>query len=130
MHLLFKPKSRWTQQQCERAEILFKERSEIKKAYDLSMMFRSIYENSGTISEAKKRLDGWYAKVEKKNLDSFTTASESIRLNETNILNYFPNRSTSASAESFNAKLKGFRSVDRGVRDKEFFLFRISKLYG
>lgn len=129
-YLLFKPKSKWTLQQCERAEILFKEYPEIKKAYDISMMFRSFYENSKTVSEAKEKLDKWYQKVEGKNLDSFLTASESIRLRETTILNYFLNRSTNASAESFNAKLKGFRTVVRGVRDKKFFLFRISKLYG
>lgn len=129
-YLLFKPESKWTNQQCERAKIFFKEYSEIKKAYDISMLFRSFYEHSKTISEAKERLDKWHGKVEKKNLDSFITASESIRLHETNILNYFPNRSTNASAESFNAKLKGFRTVVRGVRDKKFFLFRISKLYG
>jgi len=57
-------------------------------------------------------------------------AADSIRLHEYNILNYFINRSTNASAESFNAKLKGFRAVVRAVRDKKFFLFRIAKLYG
>jgi len=45
------------------------------------------------------------------------------------ILNYFLNRSTNASAESFNAKLKAFRSVVRGVRDRKFHLFRVAKLY-
>jgi transposase len=130
MHLLFKPESKWTNQQNERSKILFTKYPEIKKAYNLSMMFRSFYENSKTISEAKEKLDKWHEKVEEKNLDSFTTASESIRLHETNILNYFPLRSTNASAESFNAKLKGFRTVVRGVKDKKFFLFRVSKLYG
>ncbi|MGJ1527283.1 hypothetical protein ACR79H_16625 [Sphingobacterium spiritivorum] len=31
--------------------------------------------------------------------------------------------------ESFNAKLKTFRSVFRGVRDAQFFLYRVMKLY-
>ncbi|MFH1089699.1 MAG: DDE transposase, partial [Candidatus Uhrbacteria bacterium] len=38
--------------------------------------------------------------------------------------------STNASAESFNAKLKGFRALVRGVRDVKFFLFRVGKVYG
>ncbi|HBR80691.1 TPA: DDE transposase, partial [Candidatus Uhrbacteria bacterium] len=46
------------------------------------------------------------------------------------ILNYFNHRSTNASAESFNAKLKGFRALVRGVRDVKFFLFRVGKIYG
>lgn len=129
-YLLFKSESKWTAQQCERAKILFNQYPEIKKAYDISMQFRSFYEHSKTVLEAKEKLDKWYRKVEEENLDSFITAAESIRLHETTILNYFINRSTNASAESFNAKLKGFRTVVRGVRDKKFFLFRISKLYG
>jgi len=129
-YLLFKSKSNWTTHQSERAIILFKEYPQLKKAYDISMSFRSFYENSKTISEGKKNLNKWYEKVEEEKLDSFITAAESIRLNETTILNYFIARSTNASAESFNAKLKGFRTMVRGVTDKKFFLFRVSKLYG
>ncbi|PIS28341.1 DDE transposase, partial [Candidatus Saganbacteria bacterium CG08_land_8_20_14_0_20_45_16] len=57
-------------------------------------------------------------------------AAESIDLHKTNILNYFINRSTNASAELFNAKLKNFWALVRGVRDKKFHLFRIAKFYG
>lgn len=128
-YLLFKSQSKWNDQQQKRSEILFQEYPELKNAYDLSMMFRNCYENSHTISEAKENFDKWYLKVEEKNIDSFIVAAESIRLHETTILNYFISRSTNASAESFNAKLKNFRTVVRGVRDKKFHLFRVSKLY-
>ncbi|MFC6245088.1 transposase [Flavobacterium psychroterrae] len=37
-------------------------------------------------------------------------------------MNYFGNRSTNASAESFNAKIKAFRSKFRGVRNVEYLL--------
>ncbi|MFV8375541.1 transposase [Flavobacterium sp. GSP11] len=33
---------------------------------------------------------------------------------------------TNASAESFNAKIKAFRSKFRGVRNLAFFLFRLT----
>lgn len=129
-HLLFKPQSKWSDSQKERAGILFAEFPELKEGYDLSMMFRSFYEYSKTREEAKVKLDIWYAKVEEKGFKSFNTAAESIKNHEGWILNYFPERHTNASAESFNAKLKGFRSLVRGVTDKKFFLFRICKLYG
>ena len=45
------------------------------------------------------------------------------------ILNYFDNRSTNIAAESFNAKIKEFRRVFRGIRDIKFFLFRLCKIY-
>ena len=129
-YLLFKSQSKWNDQQTKRSVILFREHPELKNAYDLSMMFRNCYEHSHTIAEAKESFTRWYAKVEEKNIDSFIVAMESIRLHETTILNYFISRSTNASAESFNAKLKGFRSVVRGVRDKKFHLFRVAKLFG
>ncbi|PIZ00477.1 hypothetical protein COY62_02315, partial [bacterium (Candidatus Howlettbacteria) CG_4_10_14_0_8_um_filter_40_9] len=129
-YLLFKPAGKWTEKQKQRSIILFKEFPELKEAYDLSMMFRSFYERSQTKKEAKENLDKWYKKVEEKDIESFLIVEESIRLHEENILNYFPNRGTNAGAESFNAKLKGFRALVRGVRDKKFFLFRVAKLYG
>ncbi|PIZ01151.1 DDE transposase [bacterium (Candidatus Howlettbacteria) CG_4_10_14_0_8_um_filter_40_9] len=129
-YLLFKSTSKWTESQKERSIILFKEFPELKEAYEISMMFRSFYEHNQTKNEAKEALNKWYEKVEEKQIESFTIVAESIRLHENNILNYFTNRSTNAGAELFNTKLKGFRGLVRGVRDKKFFLFRVSKLYG
>ena len=128
-YLLFKPKNQWSEQQEERSKILFKEFSDLEHAHNISMNFRSIYENSKSIKEAKPKLAEWYKKVEDEKIEAFFLPAETISLHETNILNYFVNRSTNASAESFNAKLKGFRALVRGVRDKKFFLFRIAKLY-
>ncbi|WP_432713414.1 transposase [Pedobacter sp.] len=46
---------------------------------------------------------------------AFNTISRSIQHHCQNILNYFDNRSTNASAESFNAKIKAFRSQSEGL---------------
>ncbi|MFK7115142.1 transposase [Flavobacterium oreochromis] len=55
---------------------------------------------------------------------------DQTQLSSINIrLNYFDNRSTNASAESFNVKIKAFRSKFRGVKNIEFFLFRLTNLY-
>ena len=43
------------------------------------------------------------------------------------ILNYFDNRSTNASAGSFNAKLKSFRATLRGVNDIQLFVAKESE---
>lgn len=128
-YLLFKSQNKWNDQQQKRSVILFEKFPELKNAYDLSLMFRNCYESNHTIAEAKESFNKWYLKVEEKDIDSFIVAAESIRLHETTILNYFINRSTNASAESFNAKLKNFRTLVRGVRDKKFHLFRVAKLY-
>lgn len=129
-HALFKATSKWTEKQKRRMDILFREFPNIEHAYNLSRMFRAWYENRTSKEEAKMRLQKWYRKVEDENIEPFLVAAESIRLHEDTILNYFHCRSTNASAESFNAKLKGFRALVRGVRDVKFFLFRVGKLYG
>ena len=129
-YVLFMPESKWSAQQHERAVLLFQKYPVLKSAYHLAMQFRSCYEQSQTIREGREALRKWYAKVEEMDVAPFFTVAESIRLHETTVLNYFLNRSTNASAESFNAKLKNFRAVVRGVRDRTFHLFRIAKLYG
>ncbi len=128
-YLLYKTSSNWTNSQKERTKILFKEFPKLEEGYKLSMMFRSFYEYSKTRETAKIKLNAWYKKVKEKKFPSFITAAHSIYSHEGTILNYFYNRSTNASAESFNAKLKGFRSLLRGIRDTSFFLFRVYKIY-
>lgn len=128
-HLLFMPSNRWHESQEERAKILFAEFPTLKKAYDLSMLFRSFYEQSKDVASAKRALATWYAKIVACGIDSFLLPAETVRAHEETILNYFVSRSTNADAESFNAKLKNFRALLRGVSDKKFFLFRVAMLY-
>lgn len=129
-HLVFKPENKWSKSQKIRSKILFKEFPKIKKAYNLSMMFRHCYELSNTLGKAKEGFDKWYKKVENEDIREFDICVDTVKSHEDTILNYFINRSTNAGAESFNAKIKGFRSIVRGVSDKKFFLFRIFKIYG
>ncbi|MFD2790005.1 transposase [Arenibacter antarcticus] len=44
-------------------------------------------------------------------------------------MNYFINRSTNASAESFNTKIKAFRARFIGVKYVEFFLYRLTIIF-
>ncbi|RFM32304.1 transposase [Chitinophaga silvisoli] len=62
-------------------------------------------------------------------MPSFKTLARTIQHHFLVILNFFNNRATNALGESFNAKIKAFRNAMRGVRDVEFFLFRLSEIY-
>ena len=128
-YLLFKPKSKWTTGQIERAEILFELYPTVEKAYNLSQGLSHVFENNTDKNIARLKLAHWYNKVEKSQFKSFNTIAKSIRMHYDSILNYFNNRSTNAAAESFNAKIKEFRAQFRGVRDVKFFLYRLTKLY-
>lgn len=128
-YLLYKSREKWTKNQEERAEILFKLYPDIKTAYSLSVQLRTIYNSKNDKNSAMLKLAHWYRKVEEAGFKNFNIVLNTIKSNYQSILNYFDNRSTNASAESFNAKIKAFRSQFRGVRKIDFFLFRLSKLF-
>ncbi|MFY1045942.1 ISAon1 family transposase [Chryseobacterium sp. GP-SGM7] len=128
-YLLYKSKEKWTLEQTHRAEILFYQYPDLEKAYSLSDGLRKIYNQNITKSVAMLKLAHWFKNAEESGFKSFNTLMKTIMLNYNGILNYFNARSTNASAESFNAKIKNFRLQLRGVRDKSFFLFRLYKLF-
>jgi len=128
-YLLYKSREKWTQSQQERAEMLFGLYPDIKTAYNLSQQLRGIYNKYNDKQIAMTKLAHWYRNVEESGFKNFNTLLNTITFNYQSILNYFDNRSTNASAESFNAKIKAFRSQFRGVRKIDFFLFRLSNLF-
>ncbi|SFZ94836.1 transposase, partial [Chryseobacterium limigenitum] len=112
-----------------RAEILFSQYPDLEKAYNLSDGLRKIYNQNIQKSVALLKLAHWFKEVEESGFKAFSVLRKTIMNHYNEILNYFERRSTNASAESFNAKIKNFRVQLRGVRDKAFFLFRLSKLF-
>ena len=131
-YVLYKASGRWTDSQKERAAILFREFPQLHDAYELTMHFRGIYEHAKSADDARQRLQHWYKSVRERLeiFPNFETPMQTIQLHEDTIVNYFHDRRTNASAESFNAKIKNFRALQRGVSDVTFFLYRLAKLYG
>jgi len=128
-YLLFKSQDKWSPKQHHRAEILFSYYPNLELAYNLSQRLRSIFGKKVTKAIAYKKLAIWYNKVEMAGFKSFSIIANTIQTNYSTILNYFNNRSTNASAESFNAKIKALRRQFRGVRNTEAFLYRLTKIY-
>ena len=127
-YLLFRDRNKWTLSQEERANVLFKEYPIIEKFYHFVMEFRNIYQEQN-FSSAKFSLNSWLDKAECVAITEIKTFIYTIRYNFENILNFFLNRNTNAFAESFNAKIKHFRANLRGVKNIDFFLFRLTKLF-
>nr|WP_246253127.1 transposase [Flavobacterium collinsii] len=128
-YLLYKSREKWTHSQEERAQMVFELYPDIKTAYNLNQQLRGIYNNHNDKHIAMTKLAHWYRNVEESGFKNFNILLNTITINYQSILNYFDNRSTNASAESFNAKIKAFRSQFRGVRNIDFFLFRLSNLF-
>jgi len=128
-YLLFKSQDKWTPKQIHRAEILFKKYPLLKDAYLLARKLAYIYQHTKDKGVGFTKLAQWYDEVEKSGIKSFQTISKTIYNHYQTILNFFERRSTNASAESFNAKIKAFRTQFRGVRNVKFFLYRLTKIY-
>lgn len=128
-YLLFKSPEKWTLGQKQRARILFAQYPDLKKAFDLTHKLRLIYSMTKEKGVAFTKLARWYNEVTESEFQSFNTIAGTMYAHYGNILNFFDNRSTNASAESFNAKLKNFRGAMRGVNDISFFLYRVAKIY-
>lgn len=128
-YLLFKRKELWSPSQIHRAEILFQLYPRLEQAYNLAQKLGHIYQKVKDKGVAFAKLARWYNEVEEAGFKSFNTVSRTIQQNYLTILNYFERRSTNAAAESFNAKIKAFRSQFRGVRNISFFLYRLTKIY-
>lgn len=128
-YLLFKSADKWTASQKERAAILFKEYPDLKKAYGLSHSLRMIFAKNTIKDAARLSMARWYNQVEEAGFHSFNVIAATFYEHYDDILNFYNNRSSNAAAESFNSKIKNFRTALRGVVDGKFFLYRLANIY-
>lgn len=128
-HIILKHKSKWNSQQAERAKILFEKYPDLEKAYGLFLRLVEIFNEKTVPAVARLNLARWYNEVEAFGNNEFCKVLETFENHNTTIVNYFEQRLTNASAESFNAKIKAFRTQFRGVGDIKFFMFRLATLY-
>lgn len=128
-HIVLKHKSKWNEQQRRRAKILFSIFPDLETAYGLFLKLVDVFNNKSLPAVARLNLARWYNEVEAFGDNQFNKVLETFENHNKTITNYFEQRLTNASAESFNAKIKAFRTQFRGVGDIRFFMFRLAALY-
>lgn len=128
-HIILMHKSKWNEQQQARAAVLFRMFPRLEQAYNIYLNLVDIFNKKSTPAEARLNLARWYNTVEAFGDDGFSKVIETFENHNETIINYFQDRLTNASAESFNAKIKAFRTQFRGVGDIRFFMFRLATLY-
>ena len=128
-HIILMHKSKWNAHQQARAAILFRMFPRLEEAYNIYLDLVDIFNKKSKPAEARLNLARWYNKVEAFNDDGFSKVIETFENHNATIVNYFEDRLTNASAESFNAKIKAFRTQFRGVGDIKFFMYRLATLY-
>ena len=85
---MLKSRDKWTDDQKERAELLFEMYQKFKEAYGLVNSLRSIFKNKKqTKDSAKERLHEWYGKVTDCTLREIKSVRDTIKAYEDDILN-------------------------------------------
>ena len=124
-------REKWSASQEKRAKILFELYPKLEEAYNLINSLRAVFRNKKLTKEtAKEKLGEWYEKVAACTLREIKSVRDTIKFHEDEILNYFIERQTNASAESLNSKIKCFRAQVKGVRDIPFFMYRLATVLG
>jgi len=130
-YILPQTADKWSAGQQERARLLFGKHPKIKEAYALISSVRCIFRDKDLSRDhAKVQFHQWYNEVSACTLREIKSARDCIKSKEEEVLNYFSQHLTNASAESLNAKIKGFKAQLHGVTDISFFMFRLYKIFG
>lgn len=127
-YILYKNARKWTPNQRIRSLVLFHQYPHLKTVYEHGQAFLSIYRCTCKV-KAQQAFEQWIKQTYEQKMEDFYGCAQSLQAHKETILNYFYNRATNASAESFNAKIKGFRAIMRGISNQTFFLFRLTKLF-
>ena len=131
-YLLYTFPSEWSATQKARANVLFTHYPSIKVAYELICRFRRWYRKHfvGTPRQVLTgRLTTWYALVEKADILEINNFKSLVERHQGVILNYFVAGHTNAIAEANNKKLNTFIRANQGIKDKDFFFFRIKNYF-
>ena len=127
--LLVRKPNDWTESQAERAKVMFSRFPDMKEFYYLALRLGKIYSDYDNKDVARPKLALWFNQVEQWNCEEFNTVIKTFQNHYDRILNFFNDKRTNASAESFNCKLKTFRAEFRGVNDLKFYLYRVKQLF-
>lgn len=77
----------------------------------------------------KDKLIAWCDDAEQAKLPEIENLIRLIGSHEQKIMNYFLKGKTNAKAEAMNNKIQRFVTANYGVRDKDFFMYRLAHYF-
>jgi transposase len=132
-YLLYKQQNQWSDSQKKRAEILFNLYPDIKNAHKRICEFRAWYakeniitnDSNNSMESIKNQLNEWYKRVELDDISEILNFKHLVERNSGAILNYFTTGASNAIAESNNAKIQNLLAQNKGIKNIDFFYFRL-----
>lgn len=128
-YILCKMEFEWEDDQREIMAHLFNKFPILKTAYDLTQKLRLWY-NGRNIGKNRNALENelnkWCDEVNNAKIAPFRGVRKMIEKHQDDILNYFKEGQTNAKAENMNGKIQRFLANNFGIKDRDFFLFRVA----
>ncbi len=129
-HTLMTAQNKWTDIQRHRANILFSHYPILKDAYRLAMELRRIFNMKISPTKAMEKMNGWYEKAMALVNNNFRSVIKTFKNHAPDNPQLLPSVCHQRLRRSVQTpKSKYFGSQMRGVRDRDFFIFRLIKLY-
>jgi transposase len=128
-YILFKMQDEWEADEREIMGILFQKYPVLEQAWQLTQRLR-IWYNGKNVGKSLERLErelyNWCDDVAFSKLPAFKAVKKMIEKHHDDILNYFKEGQTNAKAENMNGKIQRFLANNFGIRDRDFFLYRLA----
>lgn len=128
-YILCKMQSDWDDDDKEIMDHLFNSFPVLQSAYLLTQKLRMWYNgrNIGkNLNTLENELNNWCDEVNQAKIAAFKAVRKMIEKHQDDILNYFREGQTNAKAENMNGKIQRFLANNFGIRDRDFFLYRVA----
>jgi len=128
-YILCKMQPDWEEDEKEIMDHLFNSFPVLQTAYLLTQKLRLWYNgrNIGkNLNALENELNNWCDQVNDAKIAAFKAVRKMIEKHQDDILNYFREGQTNAKAENMNGKIQRFLANNFGIRDRDFFLYRVA----
>jgi transposase len=129
--LLFKYEDQWNNYQEQRAQLLFDLYPDFLQMYIAILEFRTWYSSDQIgkdLNIKRLQLQDWIQKLKLFKNDHINALAATMKRHSGQIINYFIEGFTNAPAETVNRNLKRLIGVSYGIRDLDYFYFRLNNI--
>lgn len=130
-YLLYKYEDQWNEEQIKRAQCLFDKYPQFEAIYIQVLQFRTWYskDNIGKDPNLQLyKLMDWIEDMRQYKMPALRALATTIKSKAGQIVNYFITGKTNAPAEALNRNIKRFIGVNYGIRELEYFYYRLNIL--
>jgi len=128
-YILCKMQPDWEEDEIEIMNHLFSSFPILQTAYELTQQLRQWYHRGNIgkhIISIERELFKWYDQVDQAKISAFNGVRKMIEKHQDDIINYFKEGQTNAKAENMNSKIQRFLLNNFGIKDRDFFFYRLA----